>query len=208
MYGCRWKIGNGANINIMHEPSLKKEDGLACGCLHLKDKVRIIFPLITWDRNKVMSLFPTEVANCILAVPLFDVVEENKLVWFEDSHGNYSVKSGYNMLLHHDTSTTVMAVPGNWKSLWKIHTPPKSKHLLWRICRECLPTRARLQERHVKCPEQFSTVKGVIMDVCSKEDRDVAGRMALLVWSLWNNRNNCVWNSIKEAGQQIGIKSE
>ncbi|PNX67957.1 hypothetical protein L195_g055906 [Trifolium pratense] len=46
------------------------------------------------------------------------------------------------------------------------------------------------------------------MDVCSKEDRDVAGRMALLVWSLWNNRNNCVWNSIKEAGQQIGIKSE
>ncbi|MCH93173.1 pentatricopeptide repeat-containing protein [Trifolium medium] len=141
-----------------------------------------------------------------------------------------------------------MAVPGDWKSLWKIHTPPKAKYLLWRICRECLPTRARLQERHVNCPEvcpvceleiehdwhflfacndnmhawtaagldavvlprlqQFSTVKGVIMDVCSKEDRDVAGRMALLVWSLWNNRNNCVWNIIKEAGQQIGIKSE
>jgi hypothetical protein len=30
--------------------------------------------------------------------------------------------------------------------------PPKTKHLLWRICKNCLPTRSRLQERSVNCP--------------------------------------------------------
>ncbi|PNX84958.1 pentatricopeptide repeat-containing protein, partial [Trifolium pratense] len=54
--------------------------------------------------------------------------------------------------------------------------------------------------------QMFHTVKEVILDVCS-EDRDVAGKMAFLVWSLWKNRNNCVWNNTKETGQQIGIKT-
>jgi hypothetical protein len=39
-----------------------------------------------------------EIANCILDVPLFDVFEEDKLVWCDDVNGHYSVRSGYNML--------------------------------------------------------------------------------------------------------------
>ncbi|CAJ2666010.1 unnamed protein product [Trifolium pratense] len=27
-----------------------------------------------------------------------------------------------------------------WKDIWKVHAPPKTKHLLWRICKDCLPT--------------------------------------------------------------------
>ncbi|KAI5441836.1 hypothetical protein KIW84_011044 [Lathyrus oleraceus] len=32
----------------------------------------------------------------------------------------------------------------DWCSLWNIKAPPKVKHLLWRICKGCLPTRDRL----------------------------------------------------------------
>jgi hypothetical protein len=32
--------------------------------------------------------------------------------------------------------------------------PPKTKHLLWRICRGCLPTRVRLRGRYVPCPSE------------------------------------------------------
>jgi hypothetical protein len=39
-----------------------------------------------------------------------------------------------------------------WKWLWKIQVPPKAKHLIWRICKGCLLTRKRLQERYVQCP--------------------------------------------------------
>ncbi|PNX72433.1 pentatricopeptide repeat-containing protein [Trifolium pratense] len=39
-----------------------------------------------------------------------------------------------------------------WQWLWKENARPKTKHLLWRICKGCLPTRLRLQERCVSCP--------------------------------------------------------
>ncbi|MCI00211.1 hypothetical protein A2U01_0021228, partial [Trifolium medium] len=29
----------------------------------------------------------------------------------------------------------------------------------------------------------------------------------MLVWVLWNNTNNCVWNNAKEPGQQLGVKA-
>ncbi|PNX92866.1 hypothetical protein L195_g016009 [Trifolium pratense] len=40
----------------------------------------------------------------------------------------------------------------DWNCIWKVHAPPKVKHLLWRICKGCLPTRVRLKERCVPCP--------------------------------------------------------
>jgi hypothetical protein len=35
--------------------------------------------------------------------------------------------------------------------MWSIHAPPKTKHLLWRICKGCLRMRIRLQEKCVPC---------------------------------------------------------
>jgi hypothetical protein len=81
------------------------------------------------DCDKINSLFPLDVAHSILAIPLFN-----------ELHGNYSVKSVYNLLLRptvHASRTDM----GDWKWLWKAQAPPKAKHLIWRICKECLPTR-------------------------------------------------------------------
>ncbi|PNX62713.1 ribonuclease H [Trifolium pratense] len=62
---------------------------------------------------------------------------------------------------------------GDWKSLWKIRAPPKAKHLLWRICRECLPTKVRLRRHYVQFPTicqlcEEETAAGVLgtMQVC------------------------------------------
>jgi hypothetical protein len=41
-----------------------------------------------------------EVANRILDIPLFDLLDEDKLVWVDNSYGHYSVKSGYKLLLN------------------------------------------------------------------------------------------------------------
>jgi hypothetical protein len=40
----------------------------------------------------------------------------------------------------------------DWGKLWKIQAPPKAKHLLWRICKDCLPTHERLRNCFVECP--------------------------------------------------------
>ncbi|GAU20190.1 hypothetical protein TSUD_352540 [Trifolium subterraneum] len=40
---------------------------------------------------------------------------------------------------------------GNWNGIWKAQAPHKARHLLWHLCRGCLPTRSRLLERRVEC---------------------------------------------------------
>lgn len=43
-------------------------------------------------------------------------------------------------------------IDANWKKLWSLQTPPKVKHLLWRIPRQCLPSRQRLCTIGAHCP--------------------------------------------------------
>ncbi|CAJ2674897.1 unnamed protein product [Trifolium pratense] len=235
--GFRWRIGDGTKINVMNEAWLKKEDGKWMqspqeqGVSNLCVKQLMLPNGKVWDSNKIHTLFPLNVANFILAVPLFEDIEEDHFVWDGDLHGNYKVKSGYNLLIQ-STIDSVKASQGNedWKWLWKIQAPPKTKHLLWRICKGCLPTRMRLKERNVQCPascpicdsdeerewhflvdcetsrhawqaagiehiifphvQQATTVKECILQLCRNSDHREAGKAAMLVWVLWNNRNN------------------
>jgi ribonuclease HI len=105
-----------------------------------------------WDRGKIESLFSMEVANRILDIPLFDMLDEDKLVWVDNAYGYYSVKSGYKLMLNVTGKVVDASQQADWHSLWTILAPPKAKHLLWRVCKGCLPTRLRLQEKHVPCP--------------------------------------------------------
>nr|KYP59702.1 hypothetical protein KK1_015142 [Cajanus cajan] len=33
----------------------------------------------------------------------------------------------------------------NWQSIWRVEVPMKVRNFLWHVCRDALPTRARLQ---------------------------------------------------------------
>jgi hypothetical protein len=48
-------------------------------------------------------------------------------------------------------------------------------------------------------------MKEILMHICRYEDKNTAGKVAMLAWVLWNNRNNCIWNNEREAGQQLGV---
>ncbi|KAK2374683.1 putative mitochondrial protein [Trifolium repens] len=248
--GCRWRIGDGTTIKVMNEPWLKKEDGLWIqapqeqGVYQLSVNQLMLPNEKMWDYDKIKMLFPLHVVNKILAVPLFDETVGDKLIWQHDLHGIYSVKSAYNMLLNQ-----IDAIAENdkvqWKGIWNSHAPPKAKHLIWRICKGCLPTRSRLQERYVPCQldcplceneiendwhflfecndsrrawqtaglesvimrsiQRFNTPFDCLLDICSNTDVVTAGKVAMVVWVLWNNRNNWVWNQTKESGQQLGV---
>ncbi|CAJ2662609.1 unnamed protein product [Trifolium pratense] len=181
LYKARWIIGSGTNINVMKDPWLREKDG-------------------AWIQSPQV---------------------QGKL---------------------HNT-----VQPENWKHIWKIHAPPKAKHLLWRICKQCLPTRVHLHERRVPCTllcplcdlcneddwhilfsctvsmqarqaaglelsilnrmQQMSSAKDIILAICEGEDADTAGRFAMLLWVLWNNRNNKVWNDSQETWRNLGHQS-
>jgi ribonuclease HI len=117
-----------------------------------------------WDKRKIESLFPMDVANRILDIPLFDMLDEDKLVWVDSPYGHYSVKSGYKLMLNIIGKDVNTSQQEDWHSLWKILAPPKTKHLLWRVCKGCLPTRLRLQEKHVPCT--------LLCPLCNQEEED------------------------------------
>jgi hypothetical protein len=96
--------------------------------LHVSD---LMVPNVkVWDKNKIDTIFPMYIASRIYEIPLFDTHEDDKLVWFDNTNGIYSVKSGYKTMLNvagrlHDVSQNE-----NWHNLWRISVPPKAKHLL------------------------------------------------------------------------------
>jgi hypothetical protein len=45
-----------------------------------------------------------------------------------------------------------MRKPGYWSDIWRLKVPPKVKNLLWRIYKDCFPTRARLKSIGINCP--------------------------------------------------------
>jgi hypothetical protein len=51
------------------------------------------------------------------------------------------------------------------------------------------------------------TAADLILDICQVEDREVAGRFAMVAWTLWNNRNNKVWNGELDGGRWVGERS-
>jgi ribonuclease HI len=253
MNGCRCIVGNGTNIRVMSDPWLREKDGVwvqspqAQGVYTITVNELMLPNIRAWDKNKIMSLFPMDVVNRIVDIPLIDVIEEDKLIWVDSVNGQYSVKSGYNMLINVLGRKDSMFSEDEWTSLWKIHAPPKAKHLLWRICKNCLPTRSRLQGKCVPCQSNcplcdsnieddwhflvsctvsteartaaglvdiftnrsrnISTAAELILDICRVEDKEIAGRFAVMVWTLWNNRNNAVWNGEHEQGSRIGVKA-
>ncbi|XP_058726280.1 uncharacterized protein LOC131597609 [Vicia villosa] len=200
-----------------------------------------------WNSMLIRELFDYVVVEDILQVPLVEEVQEDKWNWKEEQNGCYSVRSGYRLWRKEHVRLGSSGVDGDWCSLWNIKAPPRTKHLLWRICRDCLPTRLRLRHYHVSCPSScsfcedtmedswhvffgcnatnhcwqitglshiiyprlqiFHDVKSLILDICSKEDSMIAGRVAVMLVILWRNRNNMVWNNEKEEYSKLVLNA-
>jgi len=79
-------------------------------------------------------------------------VEEDKLIWKVEKNGHYSVRSAYRLCMEEIADNSYLHRPGYWTGIWKLKAPSKVKNLIWKICRGCLPTRARLLDRGVQCP--------------------------------------------------------
>jgi hypothetical protein len=117
-----------------------------------------------WDKCRIESIFLMHIAKCIFEILLFDNIENDKLVWMDNTNGFYSVKSGYKTMLNVTGKLHEVSQHESWHDLWHISAPPKAKHLLWRIIQSCLPTRLRLHEKRVPCP--------LLCPLCNQEDED------------------------------------
>ncbi|GAU18320.1 hypothetical protein TSUD_202090 [Trifolium subterraneum] len=222
--GCRWQIGSGDNIRVMHDLWLRGSANRWVpspqpgGVYQLSVRDLLHENYKAWNIVKVRNLFSRDVAEKILETPLVSSVREIKCDKYH--------------------------VMGNWNGIWKAQAPHKARHLLWRLCRGCLPTRSRLLERRVECTlncpvcdEEIEdelhiffrcavardswTAAGLssvlhnatyqqtnamdhIFAVCGNESSDTVGRVAMLLWCIWQNRNDKLWNDNVQMPRQIG----
>jgi len=79
-------------------------------------------------------------------------VVDDRLIWKAENNGLYSVKSVYRLCMEELVDVSHLRSPGHCSGIWRLKVPPKIKNLLWRMCRGCLPTRVRLQDKGVQCP--------------------------------------------------------
>lgn len=50
---------------------------------------------------------------------------------------------------------------------------------------------------------RFTLTGGVLMDTCARGTGEVVGRALMVIWGIWQNRNNCVWNQAMSSVSQI-----
>jgi len=112
--------------------------------------------------------FDQDTVQEILKTPLFRQVEEDDLIWRVEKNGQYYVKSAYRLCMENRADNSLLFRQGEWSRIWKLKVPPKVKNLLWRICRGCLLTQARLLDKGVNfssmCEESYEDTSHVMYD--------------------------------------------
>ncbi|KAK6157968.1 hypothetical protein DH2020_005282 [Rehmannia glutinosa] len=101
-----------------------------------------------WDLELVEEIFCHRDAQQIANIPLAERAYEDTHVWHFDKKGNYTVKSGYRMAANLATQNSNTS-SGYWRKLWSIQIPPKVKHFVWKVSRDCIPTRVNLVRKNI-----------------------------------------------------------
>jgi hypothetical protein len=118
-----------------------------------------------WNHVIVNNIFDdSNTATKILQTPLFESIHEDIITWKPENNGVYSVRSAYKICVNSAGTQVRHCIAGSWNEIWRAKIPPKVKNLLWRIGRNVLPTRMRLNSRGVHCPTNCS--------VCNEGDED------------------------------------
>ncbi|XP_050233580.1 uncharacterized protein LOC126682069 [Mercurialis annua] len=112
-------------------------------------------PSATWDRDKLAASFSSQEVSDILKIPLSRRLPPDKVFWYPNKNGFYTVKSGYYkacaIINRESASSSSSAITSNeiWKRIWNCSIQPKIKHFLWRICHGALPCTDNLVKRSV-----------------------------------------------------------
>ena len=215
--GIRWRVGNGAQIRIWKDPWIPKlsrfiprrldmEEGDEARVSKLIDEDRY-----QWDRQKIDQFFSKEIGLMIQAIPLGTPHDEDTLVWDNEEHGCYTVKSGYRLLMEGQADVGIRQTERNgnqreimgrfWKKLWKAKVPSKIQLCIWRSAHDLLPVLVNLNKRKV-CLQKTCPLCGADEETTFHAIRTckVASKVWMKLqlhekWSITDNTNMLGWIS-------------
>ena len=95
----------------------------------------------------------------VLSIPISGRLPKDLIVWAWTTNCSFSEKSGYKVtqkVLKEESSrgdggsnSNNSGMKSIWKVVWRLNCPSKIKHLLWRACKNILPTKLRLKARGI-----------------------------------------------------------
>lgn len=154
--GLRWRIGQGTKISACSKIWLRNVG--SCTSIPpsnlLKDVVvaDLINDINQWKEDKIAQLYPKEISERIVKLPLPKTPQEDILIWRFDKHGTYSVKSGYQLavqLKFPENPGCSDISKSQWKVIWSTEIPEKVKIFMWRAAKNLLPTANNLWKKKV-----------------------------------------------------------
>ncbi|CAN1305895.1 Probable helicase MAGATAMA 3 [Linum perenne] len=122
-----------------------------------------------WYEGLLDDLLTARDAEIILSMPAPDGTGTDKRIWEASRDGRYTVRTSYRLVTDSLRPNPLEVTDGNWSSIWRLDTPPKIRHLIWRVARHVLPTKVSLTQRGITLP--------INCGLCAGEDKEKVRRM-------------------------------
>ncbi|KAL6217476.1 hypothetical protein ACLB2K_010693 [Fragaria x ananassa] len=133
----QWKIGDGKNGVIWNDKWLPLstpefiQKPVDCTLTRVNELINE--HTREWHSNVITATFPPYIAAKIMCIPLSRKTTSDRLIWFPEKKGMFSVKTAYwiarNQVLSEVLTTTSCGNPFSvlWKKLWAAKVPGKVK---------------------------------------------------------------------------------
>ena len=101
--------------------------------------------------ERVRNTFLPHEAEVILSIPISAGFPADSILWAGTSNGKFIVKNTYKIAqkvlkenlrrVEEGGNSDNSRMKAIWKTVWRLNCPNKIKHLLWRACKNILPTK-------------------------------------------------------------------
>lgn len=151
-----WRIVDGTNINVWSQHWIQNDSSGPISTAPLEAvKDLVVSDLMIqgtrqWNKHLIYALLPQRY-DTILQLPLFDEFEEDRRIWKYTNDGIYFVKSVYRSIMEQARNHQQFQIEGDWMNIWSLNVPHKVRVFLWRVCRDCIPTKIQLESRDIDC---------------------------------------------------------
>jgi len=160
--GIIWRIGDGKTVNIWTDPWIPRNNMRRVITPRRGSLLQKVADLINpvsglWDEVLVRDIFWEEDANIILAMPLYEGMDDWP-AWHPDPKGFFSVKSAYalgtrirdNINCVDASTSNSMPTSHEWKKIWKMNVANKVKVFVWQLAHNSLQVKQDIARRGIK----------------------------------------------------------
>ncbi|OMO91045.1 Endonuclease/exonuclease/phosphatase [Corchorus capsularis] len=144
------------------------------GPMIVKDLIN--FERRCWKENVIRAFFNQTDIKTIKKIPIGSEQIDDRIIWHFTRDGNYSVKSGYKLLLSKTSSiddngqsSSGVQQAGYWRKIWNLNVAPKIQNFIWRACKNVIPTKENLFKRRCglnpdcnRCGEEVESLEHIL----------------------------------------------